>query len=96
MVQQASEMMSSLVRLRLIRYYRSTPGSQADAAAALDVPPTSLTTNLRALVDIGVLIQEPPTRGRAYTYRVDEARVAALLNSADRYLLREDDSNESE
>lgn len=94
MVQHASEMMSSLVRLRLIRYYRSTPGSQADAAAALDVPNTSLTTNLRALLDIGVLIQEPPTRGRAYTYRVDETRITALLESVQHYLLDSGDDSE--
>lgn len=88
--ERASLMMASPLRMRLVRYFHNEPGSQSDAAEALAVPNSSLTRNIRALIDAGVLIQDTTSGTRPYVYRVDQQRVGELLLAAGGFLLGDD------
>src|SRR4029078_3140545 len=82
MLRAATEAFGSMARLRLVRYFQTHPGTQADAADALGIPKSSMTKNIAALLASGVLTQEPsPHGGRALMHRVNDDRVAALLDA---------------
>lgn len=74
----------------LIRHYWTSPGSQQDAATTLDIPNQLVSTNTRLLLDAGVVIADPPARGRRPgRYVVDQDRVHHLLEALRRYSVPE-------
>lgn len=86
----ATKVFGSEVLVALIQHYRKTPGSQQDASKALDVPNQLVSTGTRLLLDAGVVIADPPSRGPIPgRYLVDEQRVAELLEALGNYTLRD-------
>lgn len=84
----AGKVLGSEVRLALIRYFRTSPGSQADAVEALDLPQTVVSRNTAVLVQAGVVIADPPGGGgKQGRYVVDEERLAFLVSEVARYSL---------
>ncbi|WP_215817132.1 hypothetical protein [Pimelobacter sp. 30-1] len=76
----ATRVFGSEVLVALIRHYRESPGPQIEAAQALNLPPQLISANTRILINFGVVIGDPPGRGRrAGRYVVDEERVQLLL-----------------
>lgn len=86
-VRAAISVFGSELRVQLIHYFLTTPGSsQADACRALGVAQRSASDNTNALVDTGVLIEVPGRTQRAVRYEVDHARLTELKTALDRYL----------
>jgi DNA-binding MarR family transcriptional regulator len=76
----------SQLRLELVRHYRRTPSTQADAARALGVQKRSVSNNTAELVRTGVIAETSPDEDSARTiYTVDQARLKELLTALDRY-----------
>jgi len=86
-VETAARVFSSTLRLHLIRHFMAAPGSQRNAVDALEVAPSSVSTNIRALVAAGVLIEEPHQDRRLANYRVDVERVEELLEATRSFTL---------
>jgi DNA-binding MarR family transcriptional regulator len=88
-VRLAAAVLSSPVRLHLIRYYTQNPGaSMVDAAVALGTPSNSLGPNIRALVSAGVLtVSSSPVDHRANNYYVDRSRLIELVSAAQEFML---------
>lgn len=79
--------LGSELRLRLLRHYLEHPGSQADAARALDVPTNTITTNTKRLVALGLVIGAPVDDDkRTSVYSVDLDRFDDLLRVLHDYL----------
>lgn len=76
----AVRVFSSEALMALIRHYRLHPGPQADAVKALNLPHQLVSKLTSTLTEAGVVIPDPPSRGRrAGHYRVDQDRVDFLL-----------------
>ena len=87
----ATRVFASEVLVGLIRYYRENPGSQTEAAVALDLRTQLVSSNVRILRDAGVLIEdEKPSGRRGARYVVDETRVRDLAATLVAYSLCED------
>lgn len=83
----ATQVFGTEVLVALIKHYRTTPGSQAEAARALNLPNHVVSSNTRALVQAGVVVGNPPGRGRRPgRYIVDEQRLRDLLLALQDYL----------
>lgn len=75
-VYAATQAFGSELRVHLIHYYAANPGHrQVDAVRALGVERAVVSLNTRALVDVGVLINENRT------YRVDAGRFRELIQA---------------
>jgi DNA-binding transcriptional ArsR family regulator len=81
-VEVAARVFQSTLRMHLIRYYLDNPGPQRDAGEILGVSQRTIGANIRALVEAGVLIEEPAEDRRLQTYSVDVERVDELLDAA--------------
>ncbi len=70
-------------RLALIGFFLAHPGAgQTAAAADLEIPLNRAASSTRALVALGVLVEESvPGPGTSKGYTVDQARVAELLDA---------------
>lgn len=87
-VQIATRVFGSELLVALIRHYRTKPGLQKEAAAALGVPVQAVSTNTRILVEAGVVIGDPaPRGGRPGRWIVDEARILELARELISYTL---------
>ncbi|MGH3352279.1 MAG: ArsR/SmtB family transcription factor [Nocardioides sp.] len=80
-VEIAARVFGSSLRLALLRHYRGTASSQADAAVALDLTQSVVSKNTAVLVDAGVVVADPPGRwkGTPGKYIVDEERLRHLM-----------------
>lgn len=79
-VNDAAQAFSSPLRLHLIKFYAEAPATQREAIKALDVSQRSVFLNTRALVDLGVLVEEELTKKQA-TYRTNRERLDELLDA---------------
>jgi len=86
-VETASRMFSSTLRMHLIRHFVAHPGPQRDAVEALQVSQRAVSINTRELVAAGVLVEEPAEDKRFCNYRVDVDRVDELLAVARAFAL---------
>lgn len=85
----AARVFGSEILLALIRYYRTSPGTQRSAAEALDIPHQLVSKNTRILTDAAVVVVEGPARGRrGGQYSVDEQRLQELVDALQAYVLR--------
>lgn len=86
-VQGAVEAFGSELRVQLIHHFLQNPGSsQAEACRAIGAPQRSVSDNTKALVSVGVLVEEPGRTQRAVRYRIDELRLQALKAALNGYL----------
>lgn len=75
-VYEATQAFGSELRVHLIHYFATNPRRrQVDAVRALGVERAVVSLNARALVDVGVLVQEDKA------YRVDADKFAALIRA---------------
>src|SRR4051812_30282702 len=86
-VETASRVFSSTLRMHLIRHFFAHPGPQWDAVEALQVSQRAVSINTRELVAAGVLVEEPAEDKRFCNYRVDVDRVDELLAAARAFAL---------
>lgn len=78
------------MRVALLQHYRTTSGSQAQAAEALKLPQNVVSRNTSVLIEAGVVVGNPPGRGRMPgRYVVDEARLRELAAELMAYSLGE-------
>ena len=83
----ATKVLGSEVLVALIRHYRDHPGPQSAAVDALDLPNQLVSAQTRILMQAGVVVADPPSRGRrAGRYVVDEERLAFLIRELREYL----------
>lgn len=86
----ATRVYGSEVLVGLIRFYRKNPGSQVEAARALDLDPRLVSKNLQVLEQAAVVIREVvPEDARKALYRVDEQRARELLDALRSYSLED-------
>lgn len=86
----ATRVFASEVLVGLIRYYGQNPGSQTEAAAALDLTTQLVSSNTRLLIDAGVVVEQEKGSGRrGGKYAVDKQRVRELADALLRYSLGE-------
>lgn len=86
-VRAAVEAFGSELRVQLIHHFLQNPGSsQADAYRAVGASQRSVSDNTKALVGVGVLLEEPGRTQRLVRYAVDEARLTELKRELDAYL----------
>ena len=78
-VYAATQAFASELRVQLIHHYAIHPGRQADAARTLGVERAVISANTRALLEIGVLIQDSERVNTVNRKRLDE--LIAALNS---------------
>lgn len=84
----ASRVFGSEILLALIRYYRTSPGTQRAAAKELDLPHQLVSKNTRILTDAAVVVVDGPARGRhGGQYSVDEQRLQELVAALAAYVL---------
>ena len=81
-LETATQAFASELRIRLIGYFASHPGRQADAMRALGVERQLIQNNAVALEEVGILVRDD---NRHYT--VDRDRVLGLLNALHRATL---------
>ncbi|MGL5826812.1 MAG: hypothetical protein ACRCYU_18675 [Nocardioides sp.] len=86
-VETASTVLSSTLRIHLIRHYLASPGPQRDAVEKLGVTQRAVSVNTRALVAAGVLIEEPADDKRFQIYRVDVERIEELVAATRAFIL---------
>lgn len=75
------EALGSLVRAGIIGYLRQHgPATRADIAAALSLPPQTVSFSLKPMLEAGLLISDPqnPKRGQWVRYSVNEERVSRM------------------
>ena len=77
-VYAATQTFGSELRVQLIHHYATHPGRQADAARTLSVDRAVISANTRALLDIGVLIQDSERVNTVNRERLGE--LTAALN----------------
>lgn len=81
--------LGSELRLRLLRHYAEQPGSQAEAARALGVLTSTVTSNTQRLVALGLVVATPiDDDKRTNAYSVDLDRYDELLRTLHDYLPR--------
>lgn len=89
-VSAATRVFGSDLRVRLIRHYLEHPGSQADAARALDVSSANITRNTSLLMEEGVVVVDIAGDHRSSrVYQVDQRRLLELKRALDAYLTDE-------
>lgn len=93
-VQLATELLSSELRVHLIRHYRMHPGPQRDAAEALGVSANAVSWNTKVLIDAGIVVVEPGEDRRHQICRIDEARLAVLLGDLHAFVAGDPSSSE--
>lgn len=79
-VHLATELLSSELRVHLIRHYRLRPGPQRDAAEALGVSANAVSANTKVLIDAGIVVVESGEDRRYQICRIDEGRLAVVLS----------------
>src|SRR4051794_16699897 len=79
-VYAATQAFGSELRVQLIHYFAGQPGRQVDAVRALGVERAVISLNTRALVDTGVLVQDPPR-----VYCVDRERFRELVRAIESF-----------
>ncbi|GAA1836198.1 hypothetical protein GCM10009795_096700 [Nocardioides hankookensis] len=91
-VETAVRVFGSAVKVQLIKHYMTSPGTSAEAAAALGVATRSVYNNTIELVEAGVVIEEPADDKRMRICRVDSARVDELLGALREFAIGEKSS----
>lgn len=89
-VHAATVALGSDLRLHLLRHFRNHPGSQKVAAEALGLNRNVVSLNTRALIEVGVVVEDPAEDGRSRTYRINEERLRAIVAETLRFALDED------
>ncbi|MBU2698846.1 MULTISPECIES: hypothetical protein [Pimelobacter] len=90
-VEVALRVLGSQALAALIRHYRLNPGSQVDAVRALGLTAPIVSANTRILIDAGVVVGRPESRGRrAGIYAVDEERLNFLVDELKKFVAGEE------